>query len=208
VDTRCSYCGSPITPDELTRAVCSSCGAVLPHAIRAQEQALAFRMMHGAPALGTPFVPIAPPAPPARSSSAVLVGILFGVMVVLGGAGAMVFLSTAQPSRSTAPVPRTTTALALQPCRTRASLRSQNSAVSATLTIRNDTTATVSLSWLDTNGRSVFYKRLNPAESYVQPTYATHPWLVEDASGVCQGIFVAQQGGARSVSLAAVRDAR
>ena len=152
-------------------------------------------MMPGVPVVGPSFVP------PPRSSSAVLIVILVGVLVVFGSAGAMVFFLAARPSR---PV----TAIALHACRERASLRSQNSDVATTLTITNDATVAVSISWLDTYGKSIFYARLKPGESYVQPTYATHPWLVEDANGACQGIFVARESGAHTVSLAAVRAAR
>src|SRR4051812_33471849 len=38
----------------------------------------------------------------------------------------------------------------------------------------------VAVYWLGYDGQRVSYKWLEPGESYTQPTYATHPWLVID----------------------------
>lgn len=61
------------------------------------------------------------------------------------------------------------------------SLRSIHSQVPTELTFRNETSNPVQVLWIDYNGREVLYRTLVPGESYVQSTYATHPWRLRDA---------------------------
>lgn len=222
METRCPNCGSPITLDEVTRGTCSSCNAVLPHVMRAQQQAMAFRMALGAPAGGMPPPPglqplpgmqMLPHAPKPANSSAVLVMIMVGVMMAMGVAGAAVFLVAAPvPTTRSTPTATTTTAKVAAPvvraCREKASLRSKESTTAVTYAVTNDTAVTMSISWIDTRGATTFYRKLGPGESYSQPSYATHPWVVDDDKGTCQGLFLAERGGPMTVYLSAVRDAR
>jgi hypothetical protein len=53
----------------------------------------------------------------------------------------------------------------------------------------------VLLYWLDYDGARVPYGELGPGRSRVQETFATHPWVVTRADGICLGIFV---GGAEA----------
>lgn len=46
------------------------------------------------------------------------------------------------------------------------------------------------LRWLDYAGKPVQYATLLQAQSVLQPTYATHPWRIETASGRCVGIVI------------------
>ncbi len=63
-------------------------------------------------------------------------------------------------------------------------LRSIHSQVPTQVTFRNETRTPVRVLWIDYQGREVPYRQLYPGESYVQPTFATHPWRVrETASG-------------------------
>lgn len=216
METRCPNCGSPITLDEVTRGTCSSCNAVLPHVMRAQQQAMAARMMLGAPPHGMqplPGMQMVPHAPKRAGSSAVLIMIMVGVMMAMGVAGAAVFLVAAPvPTTRSTPAATTTAAKAAAPvvraCREKASLRSKESTTAVTYAVKNDTAVTMSISWIDTKGATTFYRKLAPGESYSQPSYATHPWLVDDDKGTCQGLFLAERGGPMTVYLSAVRDAR
>jgi von Hippel-Lindau disease tumor suppressor protein len=47
-----------------------------------------------------------------------------------------------------------------------------------------------SVYWLDYSGQRVLYSTLVPGQSYVQPTFITHPWLVTNVNGACIGIFL------------------
>lgn len=215
METRCPNCGSPITLDEVTRGTCSSCNAILPHVMRAQQQAMAFHMMHAPPPGMQPLpgMQMVPHAPKRSGSSAVLIMVMVGVMMAMGVAGAAVFLVSAP-----APTPRATASTAttaakaagplVRACREKASLRSKESTTAVTYTVKNDTAVTMSLSWIDTKGATTFYRKLGPSESYSQPSYVTHPWVVDDDKGTCQGLFVAERGGPMTVYLSAVRDAR
>lgn len=51
----------------------------------------------------------------------------------------------------------------------------------------NDSEETVNVYWLDYQGKRVFYQTLAAGMSYEQPTYVSHPWVVEGDS--CKGIF-------------------
>eukprot|EP00937_MAST-01D_sp_MAST-1D-sp2_P007607 g7607.t1 len=45
-----------------------------------------------------------------------------------------------------------------------------------------DTVGEVEVSWLDYDGRPVFRRALKPGESYMERSFASHPWLVRDAA--------------------------
>jgi hypothetical protein len=42
----------------------------------------------------------------------------------------------------------------------------------------NDVAFPVSIYWINYSGDRVFYQSVGPNQSYVQPTFITHPWLV------------------------------
>lgn len=48
---------------------------------------------------------------------------------------------------------------------------------------KNETASRLDMAWVNYEGKLVYYKTLNPGESYQQNTYATHPWVTLDRSG-------------------------
>lgn len=48
--------------------------------------------------------------------------------------------------------------------------------------------------WLDSDGQSVEYARLNPGESISINSYLTHPWMITDGPGNCLQIIQLQPG--------------
>jgi hypothetical protein len=80
------------------------------------------------------------------------------------------------------------------PCPEEGTLASQKSNVESSLTLRNSLGQPVQLFWLDYDGRRRPYQSIGPGETYVQPTFFTHPWVVADLSGRCIAIYY----GARS----------
>lgn len=57
------------------------------------------------------------------------------------------------------------------------------------ITFVNATDEAMQIFWIDFDGRRKFYASLQSGESYLQPTYVTHPWVVVDTSGQCRGLF-------------------
>ena len=75
-------------------------------------------------------------------------------------------------------------------CSTEPSLRSLVGRVATTVTFQNFAGVAVSTYWLDYSGKRVFYRALESGQSYDQPTYITHPWLILDAAGRCYKIIL------------------
>lgn len=71
------------------------------------------------------------------------------------------------------------------------SLRSLASEVPTKLKFVNKTSEAVDIFWLDFEGRRQRYGSIEPGEIFVQPTYATHPWVLADKKGSALAIFVA-----------------
>lgn len=66
--------------------------------------------------------------------------------------------------------------------------------VPAQITFHNESGAVRRIYWLDYMGDRVDYGVIVDGDAHVQGTYATHPWVVTDASEVCVGIYVADVG--------------
>ncbi len=61
----------------------------------------------------------------------------------------------------------------------------------ATIVFTNNADTDVDILWLNYDGEEVYYNTLKPGESYEQPSYYSHPWVVYRAeSNVCKGIIV------------------
>ena len=60
-------------------------------------------------------------------------------------------------------------------------LRSLNAATPTSVQFVNAAASPVRVLWIDYSGMEVFYNFLAPGQSYVQPTYVTHPWLIRNA---------------------------
>jgi hypothetical protein len=89
---------------------------------------------------------------------------------------------TANAARSTQPA---------RPCSTEPGMASSTFDTTTTITFVNATSAPVDVYWLDYSGQRVlYYPGLAPGASYVQETYASHPWVVTDASNACLAVFM------------------
>lgn len=62
-------------------------------------------------------------------------------------------------------------------------LRSVDGKEQATLTFRNQLSEEAHFYWIDYHGMPVYYKSLQPGESWVQQTFISHPWVVLDHNG-------------------------
>jgi von Hippel-Lindau disease tumor supressor len=59
-------------------------------------------------------------------------------------------------------------------------IKSVSHDVEATLKFVNKSGKTVKVYWLDYEGDRKLYQTLQDGESYDQPTYLTHPWVITD----------------------------
>jgi hypothetical protein len=75
-------------------------------------------------------------------------------------------------------------------CDDEADLRSIDGIRPITITFASYAPAGVSIYWINYAGQRQLYRRLDPMQSYTQPTYATHPWIVVDDDGGCHGLYV------------------
>ncbi len=79
-------------------------------------------------------------------------------------------------------------------CRKFGRVKSKNSNAAVSIRFTNRTSSYRSVMWLDDKGSPVHYKDLNPGESYVQQTFAGHPWMFTDGPGNCKEIFIPRRG--------------
>lgn len=155
-------------------------------------------------------------APPRRSSR--LPWVLGGVAVLaallcLAGAGvATVWLlrtgEESQPgsappvSSDTAPADADKAAwpeLTALPVTTEPTLRSGGNGTATQVAFVNDTRQVVTVSWLDQDGSRVTYQTLRPGETYTQPTYVGHPWVVAAVDGQALAVFQPAPAPGRAV---------
>jgi hypothetical protein len=61
----------------------------------------------------------------------------------------------------------------------------------ASIKFENKSSTTVKVIWVDYQGQEKLYQSLGPSDSYVQPTYCGHVWLVKTEDGVEVGRFAA-----------------
>lgn len=79
-------------------------------------------------------------------------------------------------------------------CRQFGNIRSKNSNQALSVRFTNKTSSYRSVMWLDYSGTPVHYKDLDAGESYVQQTFAGHPWMFTDGPGNCKEVFVPKRG--------------
>ncbi len=84
-------------------------------------------------------------------------------------------------------------------CRQFGRVRSRNSGVSIQVRFVNGTRSQRTVMWLDYRGQPKQYRRLSPGESYVQQTFAGHPWMFTDGPGNCKELFVPNRNTRRYV---------
>lgn len=80
--------------------------------------------------------------------------------------------------------------LQAQSCAGERSLRSISATTATRVEFVNDTSSSKRVYWLSYTGERVHYGTLSPRQSYVQPTFLTHPWVVTDDAGNCGAIFM------------------
>ena len=79
-------------------------------------------------------------------------------------------------------------------CPSEPTLRSVASTQHTNISFLNGRSGIVNVFWIDYDGRRHFYHSLASRESQSFDTYATHPWVVTDASGNCIGVYFAEVG--------------
>lgn len=60
-------------------------------------------------------------------------------------------------------------------------LHSLRGDVATSLTFINELNISVTINWLDYQGKEVNYATLQPGQAYTQQTYDTHPWVVRES---------------------------
>lgn len=105
---------------------------------------------------------------------------------------------SARPSPTrTQSAPRTAELTPLPPSRER-DLRSTHNDRPTSIEFVNRRKEPVIVYWLDHRGRRVPYRILMPGQSYRQPTYVTHPWVVTRMDGRALAIFLPDRNPARA----------
>lgn len=82
------------------------------------------------------------------------------------------------------------------------SLRSKNANTPTKLTFVNQTPEMRVIEWINYQGGTQEYARLQPGDTWTVNTFLTHPWLVTDGPGNCYKIYLPKPG-ARTVTLKA-----
>jgi hypothetical protein len=93
--------------------------------------------------------------------------------------------------------------VAQEPCASAGRWRSEDNGIPLFLDFQNDTPRTLSMFWLDFDGRRVHYADLPPGQGYRQQTFATHPWMAVDGDGQCRALLVPLAAGHHAVVLRA-----
>jgi VHL beta domain len=85
-------------------------------------------------------------------------------------------------------------------CRGESKARSKNSNTSTIVTFSNKRSDSLTIYWLNFQGKRVFYNELPSGTSYDQQTFVTHPWVAVTRSGACFGPFLPRRSK-RSITL-------
>jgi hypothetical protein len=84
-------------------------------------------------------------------------------------------------------------------CRFYGRVRTRDSNFPIRVRFINRTRSIRVVAWLDQRGRPREYQRLAPGASYVQQTFAGHPWMLMDGPGNCKEIFIPKRNSTRYV---------
>lgn len=68
----------------------------------------------------------------------------------------------------------------LSTLRARWEVHSVDSQTETLLVFSNDSASVVDLWWVDYCGREVYYASINPGTTHMQPSFASHPWVVRE----------------------------
>lgn len=73
---------------------------------------------------------------------------------------------------------------------------------SINMTVSNNSSETISVYWISYDCQEILYQTLAPGESYVQGTFATHPWVIRAGTGgAILGGPYASDGGSFSITV-------
>lgn len=88
-------------------------------------------------------------------------------------------------------------------CAQQVELRSLTGDRETVVSFVNHRSSSVSIYWLDYQGRPVHYMDLGPDERYRQPTYVTHPWLVvaQGRGEGCVGLYIPTAQGEHTIDI-------
>lgn len=127
----------------------------------------------------------------------------------LPGASASPSPSTsASPMASASPMPAgptpaeiaTVSGLKVSSCADEGTIRSATGPATK-VRFTNSGDGRITVYWLDSQGKRVSYRSLTKGQSYEQPTYVTHPWLITNEQGQCLGIYTPEAAGTASVEI-------
>lgn len=59
-------------------------------------------------------------------------------------------------------------------------VKSVNSQTETFVMFSNESDSVVDLCWVDYIGNEIYYASISPGTAHMQPSYATHPWVVRD----------------------------
>ena len=79
-------------------------------------------------------------------------------------------------------------------CPSEGALRSLSDTERTRINFRNEGLGRIYVFWIDYEGQRQLYRTLAPGQSQTFQTFATHPWVVTDASGSCLGVNFADVG--------------
>ena len=84
------------------------------------------------------------------------------------------------------------------PCAEEPSLKSATPVTPRSIRFFNAGAAPRKVYWLDSSGERRLYATVDPRSSYVQATFAGHPWVVTDAQDVCTAVYLALERGGQA----------
>jgi hypothetical protein len=79
-------------------------------------------------------------------------------------------------------------------CPSEGGLRSLSGAERTRISFRNERFGRIHIFWIDYEGQRQLYRTLAPGQSQTFQTFATHPWVLTDASGRCLSVNFADAG--------------
>ena len=79
-------------------------------------------------------------------------------------------------------------------CPSEGALQSLSDTERTRISFRNERFGRIYVFWINYEGQRQLYRTLGPGQSQTFQTYATHPWVVTDASGNCLGVNFADVG--------------
>ena len=79
-------------------------------------------------------------------------------------------------------------------CPSEAAIRSLSDTERTRISFRNERARSIHVFWIDYEGQRQLYRTLAPGQSAAFQTFATHQWVIADASGSCLSVNFADGG--------------